>query len=301
MSTQHARLGLFQVSFAGVLWGTGGFGMELVADHSSLTSLTVSAWRMGIAAVVLTALVAVRGAALEVRSLLARHPVRAALAGVCTGGYQALYFASVLDAGVTVSTVISLGVAPVLLTIGEAVRARRRPSRMKTAVLATALVGLVLVSAAGGGESGGHPVRGVIEAVASGSLWALTTAISRGAATNTQPLALNAVATTAGTLLLIPMAAIGGGPFVTSDPTTIATLLYLGIFTMALAYGLLYAGLRTVPGSAAVIAALLEPVTATVVAALFLDERIGIPGLAGTLLILGAVLALNRSGTTSSP
>jgi DME family drug/metabolite transporter len=54
----------------------------------------------------------------------------------------------------------------------------------------------------------------------------------------------------------------------------------------------LYAGLRSVEASAAVIATLLEPVTATVAAALFLDEDIGVRGLVGTLAILGAVLAL---------
>ena len=39
-------------------------------------------------------------------------------------------------------------------------------------------------------------------------------------------------------------------------------LLTLGALTMALAYGLLYAGLRTTTGSAAVVATLVEPVTA---------------------------------------
>ena len=72
------------------------------------------------------------------------------------------------------------------------------------------------------------------------------------------------------------------------------TLLYLGVFTMALAYGLFYVGLRTTTGSSAVIATLLEPVTATVVAALFLDERLGALGVVGTLLILAAVAGLGR-------
>ena len=45
--------------------------------------------------------------------------------------------------------------------------------------------------------------------------------------------------------------------------------------TLAVAYGLLYAGLRTVEGSAAVVATLLEPVTAAVLAAVVLGERLG--------------------------
>ena len=49
---------------------------------------------------------------------------------------------------------------------------------------------------------------------------------------------------------------------------------------MALAYLLFYAGLRTAPGSSAAIATLLEPLTAAVLAALLLDERLGAAGVA---------------------
>ena len=70
---------------------------------------------------------------------------------------------------------------------------------------------------------------------------------------------------------------------------------------MALAYGLLYAGLRTTTGSAAVVASLLEPVTAAVVAALVLDERLGVLGVLGTLLILAAVVGLDRRETPVTP
>jgi DME family drug/metabolite transporter len=292
MSTPSARLGLVQISLAGVLWGTCGLGMKIIADHSSLSSLTVSAYRMAVAAAVLIVAVLASRTAADVRELLARHRVRVALAGVCTGGYQALYFGSVLAVGVTVSTVVTLGIAPVLLTLGGAARARRAPGQSQVVVVLMALTGLVLVSGSGGGSVGDHPIRGVAEAVASGTLWALTTAVSRGIADKTPPLALTTVATSAGAVLLVPLALIGGGPLVSSDIPTVATIAYLGVFTMALAYGLLYTGLRTVEGSAAVVAALLEPVTAAVAAAFFLGEKIGVLGLVGMLLILGAVLEL---------
>ncbi|WP_317698684.1 EamA family transporter, partial [Aeromicrobium sp. REDSEA-S32_B7] len=71
----------------------------------------------------------------------------------------------------------------------------------------------------------------------------------------------------------------------------LALLAYLGVLTMALAYALLYAGLRTTSGSAATVATLLEPVTAAAVAAVLLDERIGPLGLLGTALVLAAVVA----------
>ena len=70
---------------------------------------------------------------------------------------------------------------------------------------------------------------------------------------------------------------------------------------MALAYALLYAGLRTTSGSAATVATLLEPVTAAAVAALLLDERIGPLGLLGTGLVLAAVAGLGREDPLVAP
>jgi DME family drug/metabolite transporter len=69
---------------------------------------------------------------------------------------------------------------------------------------------------------------------------------------------------------------------------------------MAIAYGLLYAGLRTTTGSAAVIATLLEPVTAAVLAAVLLDEHLGAAGIVGTTLILVAVAGLGRRPETTT-
>ena len=70
---------------------------------------------------------------------------------------------------------------------------------------------------------------------------------------------------------------------------------------MALAYGLFYAGLRTVPGSAAVIATLLEPVTAAVVARCGWTSRLGVAGIVGTALILLAVAGLGRREREAAP
>ena len=54
MSTHSsARLGLVQISVAGVLWGTGGLAVQLIRERVPMSVLTISAWRMGLAALVL--------------------------------------------------------------------------------------------------------------------------------------------------------------------------------------------------------------------------------------------------------
>jgi DME family drug/metabolite transporter len=297
MSQHHqARWGLLQICLAGVLWGTGGLGVQLIRRHEPMSVVTISAWRMLLAAVVLVTVVLVLRQAAEVRVLVRAHPWRAVAVGTGTGLYQALYFGSVVAIGVTVSTVVSLGLAPVLLTVLDAVRSRRRPSTSRLLVLAAALAGLLLVSAtSGSGATGPHPTLGVLLAVGSGTAYAVATEIGRPLAQIAGPLALTTTTTTIGSLFLLPfglLAAHGPDRLATSDPAAVTGLVYLGVMTMALAYGLLYAGLRTTTGSSAVIATLLEPVTAALAAALVLDERLGALGVVGTLLILTAVAGL---------
>ncbi|MDQ4053158.1 MAG: DMT family transporter, partial [Actinomycetota bacterium] len=295
-----SRLGLTQVALAGVLWGTGGLALELVRDHVPMSVLTVSAWRMAIASAALVAVMAARQQWSPVAALLRERPRQAVLVGLFTAGYQALYFASVATVGVSVATVVSLGLAPVLLTVAEAVHRRRRPEAATYAVLVAAVAGLVLVGAASGaGDTGPHPVAGVLAALGSGTAFALTAALGRGLANRTTPLALTTTTTTVGAMALVPLALVGGGPLLTGSAATLGTLLYLGLVTMALAYALLYAGLRSVSGSAATIATLLEPVTAAVAAALVLGERLGVLGVLGTLLLLAAVAGLGgQDGAT---
>lgn len=288
MSSLSARLGLVQICLAGVLWGTGGLVLQIVRAITPMSVLTVSAYRMLIAAVVLLAVLAVIG---RLRDL--RLDLRTVLVGVATGLYQALYFASVVAVGVTVSTVVSLGIAPAILLAGEAVASRQRPTARQLMVLATALTGLVLASAyAGNGAGGDRPVAGVLLAIASGSAYALTTAIGRPLVQHRSPLLVTAGATGVGAVLLTPLALLGGGPLGSSSVTVWAWLVYLGVATMALAYGLLYAGLRTTRSSAATVASLMEPVAASVAAAAVLGERLAAPAVAGVVLILVAVAGL---------
>ena len=250
---------------------------------------------MLIAAVVLVAAVLVLRRSAELVALLRASPGTASLVGVGTGAYQALYFGAVIEVGVTVATVVSLGLAPVLLTAAEAVRDRHHPGTRRILVVAVALAGLVLVSvAAGGTETGPRPWLGLGLAIASGTTYAATTALGRPLSQRTDPLALTTVATTAGAIALVPVALIIGGPLTTSDPVALGALAYLGVMTMALAYGLRYAGLRTTSSTAAVIASLLEPVTAAIVAAVFLDERVGVLGVLGIVLVLAAVAFAGR-------
>lgn len=289
--------GLAQVATAGVLWGTGGLVVTVLHDHYDLAALTTSAWRMVIAAAALVLFVAATGRLGQVLATLRSHPVLAVAVGAGTAVYQGLYFVSVLKVGVTLSTVISLGLAPVIASTWEHARARTRPSRTDLTVLASALTGLVLMTVFASTVTGptGSPILGIVLAVASGATYAATTLVAHSIADAVDPIALTTCATAAGAVVLAPalvLAASTGGPVISTRPGALLLLVYLGVATMALSYGLLYAGLRTTTASAATVASLIEPLSAALLAVVLLGENVTWQAALGGALILGSVLAL---------
>lgn len=302
-----AGIGLLQVCAAGVLWGTGGLVVSVLHERDGLGALTVSAWRMALAAAALIAFAAVTGRWRAATGTARAHPALVVAVGCGTASYQALYFLAVLLVGVSVATVVSLGLAPVLAAAWEHVRARTRPARREVAVLVAALTGLVLISATAGHGSeapGSDPTLGLVLAVASGVTYAATTVLGHTLAQRVDPIALTTCATVVGAVALAPFlaaAAAAGHPVVSTAPSSLVLLVYLGLATMALSYGLLYAGLRTTSGSAATVATLVEPLTAAVLATLLLGERLPWPAIVGGLLILGAVVALRPREDQPAP
>lgn len=284
-------MGLLQICLAGVLWGTGGVVLQLVRAETGMSALTASAYRMLIAAVTLLAVVAVLRRTARLLALVRSSGGAVVLVGAGTATYQSLYFASVVEVGVSVATAVSLGLAPSLLTVVDAGRARTPPDGRHLLLLLTALTGLVAVSgSAGGATTGPRPAVGVLLAVASSTAYAVTTCLGRAASQRSDPMVLAAVTTTVGSgALALALWASGGGVVVAVDAGTLGALAYLGVVTMAVAHGLLYAGLRTTSSTAAVLACLLEPVAAALLAAVVLDERLPPVGAVGIALVLVGV------------
>lgn len=307
--TTAAPLGVLQVCAAGVLWGTGGLVVTVLHERDGMGAMTASAWRMVIAAAALLVFSAATARLPALRAILRAHPGRATLVGIGTATYQALYFVAVLSVGVSVATVVALGLAPILAATWEHLRSRSRPTASQALVLLAALTGLVLISTAGhdhAGAPGERPTVGLLLAAAAGVVYAATTVLGHDVAKQADPIALTTWSTAAGAVVLLPflVVAAAGGEAMGSgdvDVASLALLAYLGLGTMALSYALLYAGLRTTPGSAATIATLLEPVSAALLAALLLGERLTWPGLLGGALILAAVAALRPVRTSAPP
>ena len=136
-----------------------------------------------------------------------------------------------------------------------------------------------------------RPLTGIVEAVGCGVAYAATTSWSAALSRQLGPSTITFATSAVGAVILLPVVAAVGWHVPRTVPT-VAGVLWLAVVATVIAYGLFYAGLRSTPGSVAMILTLLEPVTAVVLAAVLLGEPLTVASVLGGALLLGAVLLL---------
>lgn len=291
VARSRARTGLLAVSGGALLWGTTGVPVRIIQERTGLSPVTIGCLRLLVAAVVV-GLVFGRSGVRLVRALLAEHGWRLFAAGGGLAGYQALYFVGVRDVGVSISTLVSLAVAPVALTVWAAVVARRMPTMGAVLTVVVAVAGLVMISIGPGSAAGGaNPTVGLLASFGSGVTYAATTVVNHRIAGGGQPVLVTGAASAIGALVLVPFGAAFGLRW-PADAIASGWLIYVGVVTTVVAYGLFYAGLRSTPSETAGVLTLLEPLAAAALAAIVLHERLTALGIAGGALLLAAIAAL---------
>lgn len=283
--------GFALVALAGVLWGTGGLSGSLAARSSELSWLSIASLRLLGGGVLMLAVAAVVGA---LRPFPRGRPAlaRVAVTGLLSATYQGAYFVAVDLAGVALATVVALGSAPLVVAVVTAVRARRVPPRSTMLALGAALVGLLLLVGAPAGGAGRATAAGVGLALVSGASFAATTLVNRVPVPGLTPTALVGGAFTAAGLVLVPFGLVAGFDLAGAGAEAWGWVALLAAVPTAGAYLAYYSGLPSVPATTAAVLALLEPVTATVLSVLVLDESLTPWGLVGMGLLLLAVVLL---------
>ncbi|WP_035812344.1 DMT family transporter [Jiangella gansuensis] len=284
-----ARTHLFAVMGAGLLWGTGGLTGVLLIDRTGLSPLAVAAYRLAIGGALVVGWLVLSGRLRRLR-FTGRGGRRLVVLGLLAAWYQSCYFAAVSLTSVSLATLITLGSSPVLVVAAESVLARRRPDRRTVLAIAAAAAGLALLV---GTPATGDPAAalgGAACALASAAGFAAITMLGARPVDDLGPLPTVGLSFCVGGAVLLPVAGLTGGLAVGLDTPTLGLLVFLGLAPTALAYGLFFAGLSTVATGSAALIALLEPLTAAVLGAVVLDERLGAAGLAGAVLIGAAVL-----------
>ena len=289
-SALEARRGLLLVSACGLLWGTIGPAVRVLQDDG-VGTLAISFWRLVLATAVLLPMLGAAG----LRAVRAEGAQvwRIVAVGAAFAVFQVTFFLGVQLVGVGVTALVTLGIAPVAGVFFESVRDRALPPARTVAVVACALVGLTLVSLAGGADPGTapRPLPGIVMSLVSGISYAASTVVSGDLSRRLGPVVVTA-ATTAVALLVVTPFAVAAGIGMPTTAVTVGGIAWLGVVTTVFAYLLFYAGLRTTPGSVAMVLTLLEPATAVVLAVLFLGEPVTVRGTVGTVVLLAAVAVL---------
>lgn len=207
--------------------------------------------------------------------------------------YQPTFFSGTGLNGVAVGTVVALGSAPIFTGVLDSVLRRRRPSLRWSLATAVAIVGVVLVSGVFGGDGSTAPtsVVGIAASAGAGASYALYAIASKMLLDRgwTAPAAMGAVFGTAAVLSL---------PVLLSTSTVwlgtangIALALWLGVVTVTIAYLLFGAGLRSLSPATVSTLTLAEPLAATVLGLVVLQEQLSAVSAAG-LIVIAAGLVL---------
>ena len=190
---------------------------------------------------------------------------------VLAATFQACYFTAVWLTTVGLATLVTIGAAPVVVVAVETLQGRARRGSLPVVVLALLGLGLLV----GMPATGADPLAGAAAAVFAGSAFAVMTLAGARPVPGLDPMvATGASFVVGGLLLAVPTAMLGRLSF----PVTFSGVGLLALFAVlptALAYTAYFRGLGAgaSPGTGAVLA-LLEPLTAAVLAATVLGERL---------------------------
>lgn len=300
-----AARGLIYVVFAATAWGTAGAAAALLYTASGMGPFALTFWRAAGGFLLLLAVRALRRTR-AARPARPAHPARPGRAsrrsevirilsvGAGLTVFQAGYFCAVRSTGLAVATVVTLGSGPVLIALVARFTMGERLGRGGVAAVAGALVGLGVLVLGGGGAT----VRptGVVLAVLSGSGYAAVTLLTRWYGRRghgADPLDTSLWSFGICAVAVLPVGCVEGIlPPAAHLGRTLLLLVYLASVPTAFAYALFFAGAAVLRAATVSVVALIEPVSAAVIAVVLLGERLTASALLGTVVLLTAVAAL---------
>lgn len=264
------------------------------AQELGVPSLSLAAWRLTLAALILTPLVLTR-ARDELATLAPREFGLAILAGAFLAVHFATWIASLAYTSVAASTVL-VTTNPIWIAAASWLLFRERPGAGLAAGIALALLGSVAIFAAGAGSpGGGDPALGNALALIGSIMVSGYLLIGRSLRRRLSLLAYIwlVYGAAAGVLLIAVLAS--GGPMLGLTTTAYAILLALAVGPQLGGHTAFNWALRYLSPAFIAIAILGEPVGAALLAFLMLGERVAPLELAGFVLLLVGIYCAARS------
>lgn len=276
-----------------MLWGTGALVVNVLVAKHGFTPENISFWRFAIGAVIL---VTVFGRSI-VWSRLKPLLLTVLLSGVAMAGYVLLWFLGIEKIGAAIPTLIALCLPPVIVTIIAIIRGHEKADALLLLVLMGAITGTILIIVSHASPTkcvdGYNTLLGIVFSIGSALLYAgfsmisgrISSALGAGAATA----CLSVVAAAVMSLFAFNQPLI----WPTDMPLQV-WFLYLGVVTAALALLAFSWGAARLKPTTLTVATLLEPLTAVVLSALFLDEHLSVLQWIGGILLLFSIWVLGK-------
>jgi len=294
-ASRHATA-VAAVTAAAVLFATTGTARSL--GPAEADAWAVGTWRIVLGALALW--VVARGVPRPTPA--DRASMRVLLLGsVGVAAYQPGFFIATDRCGVALGTLIALGSGPVFTVAGEALTRGTRPPGGWWLATSAMVAGVAILGA--GDDSAGVVLDGwgVVAGLGAGAGYALYAVATRRAIDagvgSTRALAWQF---SIGALILSPGLLIASSDGL-GDPAGLLMIAHLGVLTVGLAYFLYGVGLRRLAPSTAVSITVIEPVAATVIAAIVLDERPSAFGWLGALVVVIGFALLTRPDGRGRP
>ncbi len=224
------------------------------------------------------------------RVRLADLPVLAAYGVLGLTVVQSAFYWTIRETSVAVAMFLEF-LAPAFTALYEILALGHRPGKATFLVLGLALCGSLLLLLGRGGALAATPV-GIATGLLSALALAFHSLVARKYVARYSPWTVLFWGMTAASLLwaiIQPPWVVLARPWTAGDW---AFFLYLGIFSSTIPFGLYIMSLRFVGPTTAILAATLEPVWATFLAAVALGESVTPAQSAGCVLILAAITAL---------
>ena len=280
------------VLFAAICFATTGTSRALGPD--SATSLGVAAIRFIVGAI---ALFAITGLVRKPHVTTATLPLYIwIIAGFGQAMYGATFFAAVHETGVAIGTVVALGSAPILTGVLSAILFRSLPTRTWMLATAAAIGGMSLIVLSGNDTN--VSVTGIAYALGAGLGYALFALASKRIVESgvTSDVAMSRVFGIAAVMLAPTLFVVNTDWLFTSGGISLG--IWLGVITVALAYWAYANGLKNLEPRETTMITLAEPVVATILGALVLDERPAALTWIGIVVVIAALAYESKSAHT---
>ncbi len=209
------------------------------------------------------------------------------ISGLAIGFNWIFLFEAYRHTTIAVATLLYY-LAPVLVLLLSPLVLKEKLTLKQGAVITVALGGMVLVSGIGSSDTGSP--RGILMGILAACFYA-TVMLANRFLKELDPMDRTIYQLGIAGLTVLPYALLREGfSAAWFSGRSILLLLVLGIVYTGFAYLLYFDGLARLPGSASAFLAYLDPVSALLISAVILGEKMGASQLIGAILVLGALL-----------